>query len=78
MYTENNMTTILAAKKDFIKLKPQEVLGVVRASEKLLDLVEDILERHSIYQPEFIRGLKTSFKQAKQKNVITVASLKNL
>lgn len=72
------MTTRLATKKDFIKLKPEEVLGVVRASEELLDLVEDILERHRVYQPEFIKGLKASFKQVKQKNVLTVSSLKNL
>ncbi len=61
-----------------IRLKPAELRGIFRASEELLDYMEDILERHRAYQPEFIKGLKASFAQAKTKNFEVVSSLKSL
>lgn len=72
------MITKVARATRVIHLKPAELHGIFRASEELLDQMEDILERHGAYQPEFIKGLKESFVQAKTKNVMAVSSLKNL
>lgn len=61
-----------------IRLKPSEMKGIFRASERLLDLMEDMLERSGAYQPEFLKGLQTSLKQAKSKKLLTISSLKSL
>ena len=68
----------LAHRTRSIQLRPVEVQGIFRASEELLDYMEDILERSGAYQPEFLKGLKASVRQAKTKKVLTISSLKSL
>ena len=61
-----------------VQIKPVELKRILRASEELLDFTENILERAGAYKAEFLQGLKTSHKEARDGKVYKVSSLKDL
>ncbi|TSC94057.1 MAG: hypothetical protein CEN91_40 [Candidatus Berkelbacteria bacterium Licking1014_85] len=70
-----NTQTIRSPK---ISLTLQEARKLFILSNRLVDLSEEILENQAAYNPEFLKGLKLSIRQAKQGNTTEISSIMDL
>jgi len=61
-----------------ITLASKEAYKIFKISAELADTMEDVLEDHAQYNPEFITGLKLSLKQARSGKLKKIKSLKGL
>lgn len=56
-------------------MRTDELMRIFRASESVLEAIEDVLEQRAMYSSEFLRGLDTSLKETKQGKIHKIASL---
>ena len=61
-----------------ITLNPQQAKDLFTLSNKISDMTEEILEDQAIYSQEFLRGLKSSLKDAKEGKLTKIESLTDL
>ena len=57
---------------------PKEAYRLFVKVTDLADALEEMMENHAAYSPEFLSGLKLSLKQAKQGKLKKINSLREL
>lgn len=61
-----------------LTLAPKEAYRLFKVTTDLADTLEDIMEVHGSYSPEFLKGLKVSIKQAQTGKLKSLKTLKDL